>query len=249
MKSIIQFTSISIASLFVITGCQTGQGPTTPQTTMISCQVPTLAAVEGTKEAQEKGGVEISIVPALYKGVQKEKKTVEQVKPPFAALILVPSETQNSQVYVRESTIPYMETEPSRLQFTVRVNNKLSRVFRGQGSVVQFNVGGKLIPFDKVDYKEFLNGIVPPRNETEFTIYGPTLDLVQNKGTVGIFLYDVVTATDVAGNVTEKQNYEWYFSYTTQLAQQQAEPKRKEGFIDSDAYHRAVMRPSLQTTH
>ena len=43
--------------------------------------------------------------------------------------------------------------------------------------------------------------------------------MLQDKGTISIFLYDVVTATDVAGNTTEKQNYTWDFSYTMQESQ------------------------------
>ena len=149
-------------------------------------------------------------------------------------------------MYVEQTTTPYLEPQPSRLQFTVRVNNKLARVFRGQGAVVQFNVGGKLIPFDKVDYKEFLNGIVPPRNETEFTIYGPTLDYLPEKGTIGIFLYDVVTATDTAGVVTDKQNYEWYFSYTTQTAQESAEVNTKRGFVGIVEFQQEVLREQAE---
>jgi hypothetical protein len=229
----------------VLTGCQTGPAPG-PQLTQISCKVPTVTALPETKEAQEKGGVEIAVVPTTYKSVKKVRTTITQADPPFAALILAPSGSAANQVYVRESSIPYLEAQPGRLQFTVRVNNKLSRVFRGQGAVVQFNVGGKLVPFDRVDYKEFLNGIVPPRNETEFTIYGPTFDLLPDSGTIGIFLYDVVTATDVAGNVTEKQNYEWYFSYTTKTEEQSAEMQIKQGFIDTGAYQRAVMQQNVQ---
>jgi hypothetical protein len=107
-------------------------------------------------------------------------------------------------------------------------------------------VGGKLIPFDNVDYKEFLNGIVPPRNETEFTIYGPTLDAVPDNSTIGIFLYDVVTATDAAGNATEKQNYEWYFSYAIHVVEEPAERRTEQGFMDAVAYHQAVMQQNAE---
>jgi hypothetical protein len=91
------------------------------------------------------------------------------------------------------------------------------------------------IPFGNIDYEEFLNGIVPPRNEAEFTIYGPTLDLLPDKGTIGIFLYDVVTATDVAGNTTQKQNYEWYFDCQAKTEEATGEVRTTQGFIDDVA--------------
>ncbi len=112
--------------------------------------------------------------------------------------------------------------------------------------MVQFNVGGKLIPFGTTDYKEFINGIVPPRNETELKIYGPPLGIVPEKGTIGIFLYDVVTATDTAGNVTEKQNYEWYFNYSTQIVEETAESKTTRGFMDVVEYQQIKMREAAE---
>lgn len=205
----------------------------------VSCNVPNITPLPETKEAQEKGGVEITIVPATYETTLKERVITRQTPPP-PLVILVNS--QNKGVYVEQTRTPYLEPTPKRLKFTIRVNNKLSRVFRGQGSVVQFNIGGKLVPFDHVDYKEFLNGIVPPRNETEFAVYGPPLDMLPEKGTIGIFLYDVVTATDVAGNVTEKQNYEWYFNCEMKRVEQSGQMSMKHFFLEPAAYGEEMVR-------
>jgi hypothetical protein len=40
---------------------------------------------------------------------------------------------------------------------------------------------------------------------------------LEDRSTIGVFLFDVVTRTDDAGDVTEKQNSEWFFNYTPQL--------------------------------
>jgi len=227
--------------LVAFVGCQTPSQQAPPTRTIpISCNLPTITAMPETKEAQEKGGVEIAVVPALYKSEKKNKSVLAQARPPFAALLLNPD--SKNQVYVVETTTAYLEPEPKRLQFTVRVNNKLPRVFRGQGAVVQINVAGKMIPFGNLDYKEFIDGIVPPRNEAEFNIYGPALSSLPEKGTIGIFLYDVVTATDTAGNVTDKQNYEWYFDYSTKRVEETAAIQTRQGFIDVLAYQQAMMR-------
>ena len=40
---------------------------------------------------------------------------------------------------------------------------------------------------------------------------------------MGLFFYDVVTKTDNAGNVTEKQNFEWFYDYSVQLKEEEVQ--------------------------
>lgn len=228
------------AVLAALAGCATNPPAPIVQTTPIRCLVPTITALPETKEAQSKGGLEIGVAPAIYKAVRADKVTLTQAQPPpdWGSIIVGPG--HQNQLYVRESTEPRLVTQPRRLEFSVRINNQLSRVFRGAGSVVQFNVDGKLIPFGETDYRDFIMGIVPPRNETQLKIYGPALDMLKDKGTIGIFLYDVVTATDEAGRTTEKQNFTWYFNYTTQTVEQQAQASSKEEWMDVSEYQRRI---------
>ncbi len=211
---------LSCTALAALFGCATE--PAAPPSTAVTLhtRIPNIIRQAETQESQAKGGVVVAVVPELYKPVRADQRVLTPAQPPAEfAVFVVGNAAHAGQVYVQESLTPRLVTQPSRLQFTVRVNNQLDRVFRGQGSVVQFNVAGKLIPFDKTDYHDFINGIVPPRNEAEFKIYGPPLDMLADKGIIGIFVYDVVTATDDAGRVTQKQNYEWYFNYSMQDAQ------------------------------
>ena len=231
-------------ALLLLAGCESAPTPP-PTTTVIRCRVPVIATLPETKEAQEKGGLEITIVPSTYAAVREEFTTTHQMAPGFGSMLSVALVTGGhgaGLVYVEETTTPALRVEPGRLRFTVRINNKLARVFRGQGAVVQFNVAGKLVPFDKTDYKEFLNGIVPPRNEAEFMIQGPAIDALPEKGSIGIFLYDVVTATDMAGTVTEKQNYEWYFSYTLRTEERSGEVKKVQGTMEPAAFQARMMQ-------
>lgn len=116
--------------------------------------------------------------------------------------------------------------------------------------MIQFNIGGKLVPFGDTDYKEFINSIVPPRNEAEFKFYGPSLETLGEKGTIGIFLYDVVTATDAAGNATQKQNYEWYYSYSMQEANDTGIIKKERGIMDAVSFHQIMSQQSrVNSTH
>jgi hypothetical protein len=112
--------------------------------------------------------------------------------------------------------MPDLIVSPDRLVFHVNISNQMPRVFRGSGIAVQFNVAGKIAAVDSSGYGDLTNIIVPPRGEQEITVLGPPIEGIPAPSTIGLFFYDVVTNTDQAGNVTEKQNFEWYFSYQTQ---------------------------------
>jgi len=207
--------------------------------------VPVITVLPETKEAQEKGGLEIAIAPTVYTAEKFEKTTVHQASPPMGGIIVASLATggnASSQVWVNVTKDEQLRVAPGRLQFTVRINNKLPRVFRAQGAVVQFNVAGKLQPFGQTDYKEFVEGIVPPGNEASFVISGPRLDALPEKCTIGIFLYDVVTATDVAGNVTERQNYQWFFNYETHRVEQTVQQHAWAGFLGMNTYQQAMLK-------
>ncbi|MBI3879402.1 MAG: hypothetical protein HY301_04980 [Verrucomicrobia bacterium] len=188
---------------------------------------------------QSKGGLDITVVPALYKAVRTKKTTTTQVQPNFAEAMQI---DRNTHVMVEQVTTAHLTTAPARVEFTVKIHNQLNRVFHAKGSVVQFNVDGKLIPFNNTDYTEFANGIVPPLNDSDFKIAGPPLDLLKDKGTLSIFVYDVVTATDVAGNTTEKQNYTWDFTYTMETVSEPGERSQRRGRMSIAAYNQIIMQ-------
>lgn len=67
------------------------------------------------------------------------------------------------------------------------------------------------------NYSEFLDVIIPPRQQAEISIFGVSLSQMPvEKTTLGIFIYDVVTKVDQAGNILEKQNFEWFFDFSTE---------------------------------
>lgn len=250
MKKLLLLNAITIV---VLTGCVTQQA-SPPQTTQISCRIPKIDVIADAvnKQTQSKGGLDITVVPAIYKGVRVDKTTITQVQAGVEEQIglgltlgVTGGNTAN-KVYVEQDTTSELEPRPNRLVFMVKIHNQLNRVFHGQGAVVQFNVDGKLIPFNDTDYREFSGGIVPPLNDGDLKIIGPSLDLLKDKGTISVFLYDVVTATDTAGNTTEKQNYTWDFTYTMQNATDTGISKKKRGLMDAGVYQQIMMRQQMQ---
>lgn len=229
-------------------GCATPT-VTPPQQVTARVTVPVVSPLPETQEAQEKGGLEIAVTPTVYTAEKYEKTTTRQTSPSMGGILVASLATGGNaaqQIWVTVTKEQQLRVKPGRLQFSVRINNKLARVFRGQGAVVQFNVAGKLQPFGETDYKEFVDGIVPPRNESTFTILGPSIGSLPDQCTIGIYLYDVVTATDVAGNVTERQNYEWFFKYETHVVEQTVERSSADGFVDVDTYQRLMLKEREQ---
>lgn len=252
MKYLKTLPFITISAI-LLTGCATQQGcetehQTPPQMTQIQCTIPQITVIQDkvNTETQSKGGLDITVVPALYKAVRADKTTVTPVQASIGdQLKLIGQDTQN-KVFVEQVTTPQLIAQPGRLIFTVKIHNQLNRVFHGQGAVVQFNVDGTIIPFNNTDYKEFSGGIVPPLNDGDLEIKGPPLDTLKDKGTISIFLYDVVTATDVAGNTTEKQNYTWDFSYTMQTSTDMAAVQETRGLMDAGEYQQKMMQAQIQ---
>jgi hypothetical protein len=251
MKSKLKIFSLLTVSTLLLAGCVAPETSTTPApTTQISCRIPQIAVIADpvNTPTQSKGGLDITVVPALYKAVRADKTTTQIAQPDFGEQLTLGLVGGNLQgkVFVEQDTVSQLAAQPGRLIFTVKIHNQLNRVFHGQGAVVQFNVDGKLIPFNNTDYKEFSGGIVPPLNDGDLEIKGPPLDTLQDKGTISIFLYDVVTATDVAGNTTEKQNYTWDFTYTMQTSTDMGSVKKTRELIDVGQYQQIMMQQQMQ---
>ena len=132
---------------------------------------------------------------------------------------------------VQITETPTLKLRPDRLAFQIMVNNKLPRVFRGQGIVLQFTASGQQLTVDQSGAAPLAAALIPPGSQQQVTIYGPSLGALPPSAagsptTIGLFLYDVVTATDGAGNPTQRQNFEWYFSYGTTPVERAVTPAR-----------------------
>ena len=228
MTTTLRNITVTVAAIALFSACETTP-PQPPQLTTVSCNVPVITPLPETKETQSKGGLEISIAPFAYSVSRKMEVTNTPTEPEPVwerpDLERIQRETGRAMMVVVRTETPSLVVSPGHLSFTVKINNKMSRVFRGAGTVVQFNAGGKLLAVDQSGYGEMLNAIVPPRSELQLAVHGPKISELPVQGTLGLFFYDVVTDIDAAGNVKEKQNYEWYFNYTTRVVEESGEVK------------------------
>jgi hypothetical protein len=205
----------------LLAGCATSAPPpaAAPTSTTMTCKFPTTTPLQETKEMQLKGGVQIFVAIQPFQCVPAFRTTKVPAAAPFAEQLMANSQHAGRQ-YVETTKTPYFQVTPERLKVTLKVVNQLSRVFRGAGTVIQFTVAGKTWASKQEDYAEFTNVIIPPRGEQQIELYGPPMESMPPTGNLGIFLYDVVTKTDAAGNITDKQNYEWYYNYGLQTKEE-----------------------------
>jgi hypothetical protein len=116
----------------------------------------------------------------------------------------------------------------------VKINNHLERVLRLAGAVVSFQIAGKSIAVDKARYDDFLNGIILPRQEGEYEIAGPDVSTLPDNATIAVFIYDVVTATDPAGNATKRSNFEFYYTLREEPKTQDVQVFTKQIYLKQD---------------
>ncbi|HEX4794647.1 MAG TPA: hypothetical protein VH370_12680 [Humisphaera sp.] len=207
--------------------------------------IPVITRQAETKQDQEKGGLEMTVAPVGYQPATHTKTTVAQAQETVGGELMG---GHQGKVYVTIDTQTTAQVKPDRLSFLVTINNKMPRVFHGAGTVVQFNVGGRVLAVDQRGYSTLQGAIVPPQQQQQVTIVGPPLsELPAKSGIIGVFLYDVVTQQSDAGVVTEKQNYTWYFDYTmTPQPIEVAAPQNRAGYMPIQEYQRIMAQQQME---
>jgi hypothetical protein len=225
--AVVRLAPLLVLAILPIAGCETTpRSPPPPDKITMTCGMPTFAALPQTKEYQVKGGIAISVAANIFQcNVTNEVVETELTPGPLDSLALLGQPNPDFQHYKKVQTVttPVFNVTPNRVSFKLKITNQGARVFRGAGTVLLYNVSGKNLSVSQHDYDGLTNLIVPPRTGTEVDVYGPPFTELGPQTTIALFLYDVVTKTDAAGNVTEKQNFEWYYNYAVQTKEQVGE--------------------------
>jgi len=202
---VIGLASIALA---ILVGCATTQKPKESPSIKVMYGVPTLTPAENTSQDLEKHGIRISLLPYTFSATRKFRRQYKRLPTLFVV---------NDQYSFERKEVPYYEVTPEQVKFKVKVYNNLGHVLRLAGTVISFQVAGKMVALDKSGYEDFLNGIILPRQEMEYEIVGPSINSLPDSCTIALLLYDIVTKTDAAGNPTERTNFEWYYSYSKEI--------------------------------
>src|SRR6185312_11384440 len=107
--------------------------------------------------------------------------------PSFANILASPPGPATVQTHQRFTEVRFhdIDPEPSDLRFFVTIHNGMSRVFRGSGAVVQFNVDSHVQAVEQSNYLDFLNVLIPPGGEAQVKISGPQLTALRDGATLG----------------------------------------------------------------
>ncbi len=220
MKSYACLVSVPLSLFLVLPAlAQGGKAPAPPpQPTVVTVPmtVPSLAPAPETKTTQTKGGVRITAETDEFTADVVPVRIDTQFEPGFKEMFKYHCTPGQPIAYFEHSYKPEVVSKPRNLIIHLKIDNQMPRVFRGAGALVQFNVAGKAIHVNPEGYGDFINAIVPPRSSQSVDIVGPEIASLPPQATIGVFLYDVVTKMDAAGNITEKQDFEWYYSLQSQ---------------------------------
>lgn len=196
--------------------------PPEPTVASVDVGVPSLAPSAETKATQLKGGIQIAIDTDVYAADAKPVYTQTPFQPGFKEIFHIGCMGAGTvPTYFIRNYKPQVTLNHDHLVLHLHLTNNLPRVFRGAGALIQFNIAGKAVHVDSNGYGDFLNAIIPPRSTQDIDIVGPELSIIPPRAIIGVFIYDVVTKMDDAGNIKEKQDFEWYYNWTTQTTTKQ----------------------------
>jgi len=181
-----------------------------------------LTPVDPDKQDQEKDGIRVTVAPYTYTPKTVVRKEYRILSPSFSPSSFIKVQNQQQQQHPAEvKEIPSIAITPDTIRLKVKIYNRLERIVRLAGAVVSFQVAGKQANVPKARYEDFLNGIVLPRQEVEYEVGGPDLTDLPDNATIAFLLYDIVTATDAAGNPTQRSNFEFFYTLSRQDKQQE----------------------------
>ena len=231
-------------ALPLLTGCATMlAGPAAPPPAVeVSAIVARVVPSPQTTALLRHSGVAITLAPTRFDTVSTPGCTYQPA--PQSLLEIMPNgvSLQTHEKWV-ETRFNDLVVAPDRLSFLLTIKNGMNRVFRGAGAIVQFNVDQQVQAVEQSNYLEFINALIPPGGESQVRIAGPPLTALRDSATLGVFLYDVVTEIDKAGNVTKRENFEWYFHVRRERIIRQAESARRSMWV-----HRSALGQIVEAT-
>jgi hypothetical protein len=183
-----------------------------PENITISYALPVIKATAKTTQMQTKGGVTITveIVPFNATLGVKQVKTIGYADP----------KKSGYDVYEVSNTPTYSVT-PENIQFNIRIKNNEAVPLKLSDVGFALIVDGTQWSFPTGYLDDWNKGLILTGFDKTYTIKGPQLQGLYAAQVVYLFLNGVPTSYDEAGNVTKKNNFEWYFECKSEEVQKQ----------------------------
>ena len=178
---------------------------------------PTITLASGYEYAKTVDGVSIVVTPTPFEELELTKRVMQEKPSLFLVNDLVKWNITDTPVYV---------CRPTNLEFAVKVTNNLDHVLRLAGSVVTVSVDGKPYPASGIEDMERI--VLVPGQSWDGVLNGPQCNAMPKNANLVFSVYDVVTAVDKANNPTQRTNFEWVFTYSTEMLEKDIEIKHYE---------------------
>ena len=242
-RSAIQTKLALLITIGVLASCATAPaGP--PPTLSIGAILRHVEPVGETSPTQTRGGLTLTLAPVSFDTVTTTACSYRPVE--LGLLQRVPEGvSERTHTLLEENRFGALRVRPTELTLLLTIRNQMDRVFRGAGAVVQFTVDQSVQAVEQSKYLEFLNTPITPGSETQIRMRGPSLPALRDGATFGVLLFDVVTAIDNAGNISNRDNFEWYFEVRHEVIRrtlETVEGRRRVWVLNGEA--RSVMASS-----
>lgn len=175
---------------------------TTPTPYEITYELPLLKAVEQTKQDQVKGGVMVSCEVTPFEAV----KTIYEEKEIFTA----DPEKPGYDIYKVGARARY-EVKPDDVWFNIRIRNNQDRILKLKDVAIVMLVDGVAYNIPEEAKQDWVGGMLVKGFEKTQRIRGPKISGLATDKIVYVSVNDVPTAYNAAGEVTKKENFEWYY--------------------------------------
>ena len=168
----------------------------------ISYELPIIKPASQTKQMQTKGGVTVS---CEVNNFVVDRKLSEERNPTFA--------DGNKPGYdlFEITRKPSYDVSPNDITFKITIKNNQDRVLKLIDVPIVMIVDGTQYSIPNDYLLEWKNALVVKGFSKDYAIKGPQIKGLNNGKAVYISINDVPTSYDRAGNVTNKENFEWYF--------------------------------------
>lgn len=171
--------------------------------TTLQIQIPSIEIDRKTVQLQQKGGIVVSceVVPHSVEFNHSTGRDIFYSDPSSPGFDIF--EVRNT---------PVAEIYPNNLQFKIKVRNNQDRLLKLWEVPIILNVNNIQTNLTGTQLEEWNGAKIAKGFEHEFTIHGPKLSGFKNLNSIYIAAHDIPVLYDKAGNITEKQNFEWIYN-------------------------------------
>jgi len=178
----------------------------------LSYELPTITPTNGTIQTQKKGGVLITceVIPFNVSELNKEKRDIFYADPKLPGYDIF--QVKNTPIAV---------IQPESFIINIKIKNNQERILKIRETAMLMQIDGVTYNMPESDIKEWYAAMVIKNAEFSYRIKGPNIKNLNGAKLLYLFINDVPTEMDAAGNIKKRENFEWYFECKMQPIQKQ----------------------------